>query len=164
MSWGFRFQSATVLVETSITKSLFIVLSKCLLLGQFCLAHVFSPGTTVQALWKSVLLYWREFPNLCLLASLIMNISGSNSSVECTFSFCKLARLLHVLLMTIIMWNDNNFYGYFQIVFLCLSLSYIVYNEKLNRLLKPITYIGAVFVEKTNRTQFIMLMYNILFI
>ena len=61
------------------------------------------------------------------------------------------------------MWITK-FYGYFQIVFLCLSLSYIVYNEKLNRLLKPITYIGAVFVEKTNRTQFIMLMYNILFI
>ena len=45
------------------------------------------------------------------------------------------------------MWITK-FYGYFQIVFLCLSLSYIVYNEKLNRLLKPITYIGAVFVEK----------------
>ena len=44
MSQGFRFQSATVLVNTSITKSLFIVLSKCLLLVQFCLAHVFSPG------------------------------------------------------------------------------------------------------------------------
>ena len=43
---------------------------------------------------------------------------------------CKLARLLYVLLMTIIMWNDNNFYGYFQIVFLCLSLSYS--NEKVN--------------------------------
>ena len=43
MSGGFRFQSATVLVNTSITKSLFIVLRKCLLLVQFCLAHVFSP-------------------------------------------------------------------------------------------------------------------------
>ena len=42
-SQGFRFQSVTVLVNTSITKSLFIVLSKCLLLVQFCLAHVFSP-------------------------------------------------------------------------------------------------------------------------
>ena len=42
-SQGFRFQSATVLVNTSITKSLFIVLSKCLLLVQFCLALVFSP-------------------------------------------------------------------------------------------------------------------------
>ena len=42
-SQGFRFQSATVLVNTSITKSLFIVLSKCLLLVQFCLAHVFTP-------------------------------------------------------------------------------------------------------------------------
>ena len=31
--------------------------------------------------------------------------------------------------MTIIMWNDNNFYECFQIVFLCLSLSYS--NEKL---------------------------------
>ena len=39
----FRFQTATVLVNTSITKSLFIVLSKCLLLVQFCLALVFSP-------------------------------------------------------------------------------------------------------------------------
>ena len=42
-SRGFRFQSATVLVNTSITKSLFIVLSKCLLLVQFCLTHVISP-------------------------------------------------------------------------------------------------------------------------
>ena len=42
-SRGFRFQSATVLVNTSITKSLSIVLSKCLLLVQFCLALVFSP-------------------------------------------------------------------------------------------------------------------------
>ena len=42
-SQGFRFQSATVLVNTSITKSLFIVLSKCLLLVQFRLALVFSP-------------------------------------------------------------------------------------------------------------------------
>ena len=47
-----------------------------------------SPGTTARALWKSVLLYRRdEFPNLCLLASLIVSISGSNSSVERTFSF-----------------------------------------------------------------------------
>ena len=88
MSWGFRFQSVTVLVNTSITKSLFIVLNKCLLLVQFCPTHVFSPGTTVRALWKSVLLYRRnEFPNLCLLASLIVTISGSNSSVERMFSF-----------------------------------------------------------------------------
>ena len=44
MPQGFRFQSATVLVNASITKSLFIVLSKCLLLAQFCLAHVLSHG------------------------------------------------------------------------------------------------------------------------
>ena len=51
-----------------------IVLSKCLLLVQFCLAHVFSPGTTARALWKSVLLYrHNEFPNLCLLASLMVS-------------------------------------------------------------------------------------------
>ena len=42
VSGGFRFQSATILVNTSITKLLFIVLNKCLLLAQFCLAHVFS--------------------------------------------------------------------------------------------------------------------------
>ena len=71
-SRGFRFQSATVLVNTSITKSLFIVLSKCL--GSRCC---------------SVLCYLSDkFPNLCLLASLIVSISGSNnSSVEHTFSF-----------------------------------------------------------------------------
>ena len=35
-----------------------------------------------------MLLYRHDkFPNLCLLASLIVSISGSNSSVECTFSF-----------------------------------------------------------------------------
>ena len=49
-----------------------------------------SPGihVTARSLWKSVLLYGRdEFSNLCLLASLIMSISGLNSSIKCTFSF-----------------------------------------------------------------------------
>ena len=36
---------------------------------------------------------------------------------------CKLTRLLHVHLMTIIMWT--------QLFFLCLSLSYMYSNEKL---------------------------------
>ena len=68
---------------------LVIVLSKCLLLVQFCLAHVFSPD--IHKARAVVLCYVTEvtiFPNLCLLASWIVSISGSNnSSVECTFSF-----------------------------------------------------------------------------
>ena len=48
MSWGFRFQSATVLVNISITKSSFIVLSECLLLAQSCVALVFSHGYMQQ--------------------------------------------------------------------------------------------------------------------
>ena len=76
MSRGFRFQSATVIVNTSITKSLVIVLSKCLLLVQFCLAHVFIPDI-YKARAVVVLRYRRDkFPNLCLLASWIMSISG----------------------------------------------------------------------------------------
>ncbi|CAB4029585.1 Hypothetical predicted protein, partial [Paramuricea clavata] len=40
-----------------------------------------------QSLWRSILSQRRqEFPNLSMLASLIMSISVSNSSVACTFS------------------------------------------------------------------------------
>ena len=46
-----------------------------------------KPGTNARSMWKSVLNYRRgEFPNLSLLASLIISISGSNSSVERMFS------------------------------------------------------------------------------
>ncbi len=39
-----------------------------------------------HTLWKSVLCYRRdEFPNLAKIASIIISISGSNSSVERTF-------------------------------------------------------------------------------
>ena len=63
MSQGFRFQSATVLVNTSITKSLAIVLSKCLLLVQFCLAHVFSPTVEQQRKPYGSLCYFTDATN-----------------------------------------------------------------------------------------------------
>ena len=62
-SRGFRFQSATVLVNTSITKSLFIVLSKCLLLVQFCLTHVFSPTVEQQRKPYGSLCYFTDVTN-----------------------------------------------------------------------------------------------------
>jgi hypothetical protein len=41
----------------------------------------------VRSLWKVIFKHKiKEFPNICLLASLIMSISGSNSEVERTFS------------------------------------------------------------------------------
>ena len=47
----------------------------------------YSKLPDVQSLWRSIMSHRREeFPNLCKLASLIMSISGSNSSVERTFS------------------------------------------------------------------------------
>ena len=56
-SRGFRFQSATVLVNTSITKSLVIVLSKCLLLVQFL------PRTcSVQTSIRLALLFFATLP------------------------------------------------------------------------------------------------------
>jgi hypothetical protein len=47
----------------------------------------YSKFPEAKPLWQSVLCNRRqEFPNLCKLASLIVSISGSNSSVERTFS------------------------------------------------------------------------------
>ena len=49
------------------------------------------PGRGSKDLWKQVFMYRKpEFPQLCLLASLIMAISGSNSSVERSFSVLTL--------------------------------------------------------------------------
>ena len=48
-------------------------------------------GTEARQLWASILAYReKEFPNLCILAKLIMAISGSNSNVERAFSILRL--------------------------------------------------------------------------
>ena len=74
-----------------------------------------SPGTTPRALWKSIELYQRnEFPNLCLLASLILRISGSNCFVERTFNFVtnivsdKHLSMSHDILENSVIVSGNN--------------------------------------------------------
>ena len=43
--------------------------------------------STARSLWQQMLKYRsKEYPNICLLASMVMSISGSNSSVERAFS------------------------------------------------------------------------------
>ncbi len=47
----------------------------------------FSPETSAFSIWRSLLCKRKdEFPNMCLLAKLLLTISGSNSSVERGFS------------------------------------------------------------------------------
>ena len=126
MSWGFRFQSTTVLVHTSITKLLFIVSSKCLLLAQFCLAHVFSHGYVQQrkerrignvqknGICLKLLATKQTFVNRCLLYTiLIISIPWLCMpswhhlyAIMTSWHPCKLARLLRVLLMTIIIMHQ----------------------------------------------------------
>ena len=50
--------------------------------------HKLSSGEiSAKAIWKAILLYRKsEFPNLCLMAQIIITLSGSNSSVERSFS------------------------------------------------------------------------------
>ena len=49
------------------------------------------PGKCSRELWKQIIMYRKqEFPELCRLASLMMTISGSNSSVVRSFSVLSL--------------------------------------------------------------------------
>ena len=44
-------------------------------------------GKEVRVLWKNIMCYKRkEFPNICLLAEIMLCLSGSNSAVERGFS------------------------------------------------------------------------------
>lgn len=48
-------------------------------------------GTEARQLWASILAYReKEYPNLCILAKLMVAISGSNSNVERAFSILRL--------------------------------------------------------------------------
>ena len=86
MSWGFRFQRATVLVNISITKSSFIVLSECLLLAQSCVALVFSHGYMQQRKERRV-------DNVQKMES-VSNFWAQNGNAERTgngnFVWCKI--------------------------------------------------------------------------
>ena len=73
------------------------------------------PGVDVKTLWKKIFVYKKsEFPNMCLMAELIMCLSGSNSTVERAFSLLTLLlsdrrlRLKHKTLEEIMIIKINN--------------------------------------------------------
>ena len=54
-------------------------------------SEMFSSNISPFSLWRSVISSRRnEYPNLCLLASMVMTISGFNTAVERAFSVLTL--------------------------------------------------------------------------